>query len=97
MSQPRNLLSELATNLTVTVHPDPKIAPRYDEKDWTQVAITEAIITEKGTVSDLPIVDFTMSDGQGKRYYAMISGRLLLTLAGALRGVNMRNHGTPEP
>lgn len=73
-----------------------KIAPRYP-METPELSIDRVVITEQGTEGNLPIVDFQMSDRKGNKYFAAITGRIVLTVASALRGVNMRIHGTEEP
>lgn len=72
-------------------------APRYDPAEVTQLGLQTAVITEKGTESELPIVDLQMIDATGKKYFVAMTGRIAMSLAGAIRGVNERNHGNPEP
>ena len=55
------------------------------------------IITEKGMESGLPLVDLQLIDKDGKKHFVAVSGRILLTIAAAIRGSNLRNHGTEEP
>jgi hypothetical protein len=81
-----------------TIHLNPgSVAPRYDGAvfELTPQGVT---ITERGMKSGLPMVDFTfVCLVDGKRYAFTTSGRMVLMLAAALRGVNLRNHGTEEP
>lgn len=71
-------------------------APRYD---YATIALDpiEAVITEKGMASDLPLVDLHFEDDNGTRYVATTSGRIVLMIASAIRGANLRNHGRSEP
>ena len=62
-----------------------------------ELKIERVVITEQGTQSHLPIVDFVLVAPDGKRYIATTTGRLVNGLAAAVRGANERNHGTPEP
>lgn len=73
------------------------VAPRYEAGTRTEVECGEAVITEQGTVNNLPIVDLLLDGPDGKKYLLVLSGRTMLAIAAALRGVNQRNHGTPEP
>jgi len=86
---------EDVTQLTIEIK-DGTIAPRYKEDD-VELTIDKAVITEKGMESNLPLIDFQMTDADGKVHFAALSGRLILSLAAAIKGVNMRNHGTEEP
>jgi hypothetical protein len=72
-----------------------KLAPRYSS--GTELVCEGVVITENGTVSDLPIVDFKMRGPDGKFYLLPLTGRLVISLAAAVRGVNLRNHGTEDP
>jgi hypothetical protein len=71
-------------------------APRYDESGM-ELACEGVIITEQGTVGNLPIVDFKMRGPDGKFYLLVLSGRIVNAISAAVRGVNMRNHGVEEP
>lgn len=72
------------------------VAPRYVNGS-TELTINKAVITEKGMQSELPLVDFQMTDEAGNIYFTAISGRLINALSAAIKGVNLRNHGTEEP
>lgn len=74
-----------------------KIAPRYDPKKTTQLELTKTVITEKGTKSDLPIVDFIMKDSFGNEYFFMVTGRIINNLSATIKATNIRNHGMEEP
>lgn len=67
-------------------------APRYNNGE-TELFVSEAVITENGMKSGLPVVDIVMQDESGKVFYFMLSGRLVQNLAAAIDGVNSRNHG----
>lgn len=84
------------TNVTIKINPDPIMAPRYGTED-RKLEIVEFIITERGTEAGLPLIDLVMIDDDGRRHYAMATGRILAGLAAAIAGVNQRNHGTPNP
>lgn len=73
------------------------VAPRRDPKEITELACEVAVITERGTNGGLPIVDLELTDEHGRKFYAMITGRVLTGIASAVAGVNLRNHGTPVP
>jgi hypothetical protein len=73
-----------------------KTAPRYT-KEVKKLEIKEAVITEQGMESNLPIVDLVMYDEQGNKYFAMTSGRIINAISAAIKGVNMRIHGVQEP
>lgn len=72
------------------------VAPRYDD-DWKQLELKDVKITEKGMASRLPLVDLQFIDKDGNKYFAMTSGRIINAVSAAIKGVNVRNHGTEEP
>lgn len=82
--------------LKIIVHPDKKIAPRYTDAT-KRLELKEAIITEMGMESDLPLVDLKLTDSDGNEYFAMVSGGLLNGLSASIKGVNLKNHGAEEP
>lgn len=71
-------------------------APRYDS-ETVYVRCQRAVITEKGTQGQMPIVDFQLEDEKGKKYFLVLSGKLVTMLGAAIKGVNVRNHGKEEP
>lgn len=71
------------------------LAPRYE--DGTAADLEQATITEQGMASGLPLVDLHCRDGNGHEIIVVTTGKLLLSLAAAIRGVNLRNHGVEEP
>lgn len=73
------------------------MAPRYDPTKTKELTLTKAIITEQGTASKLPLVDFVFTDSDGQEYFTMVTGRIINTVSAAIRGVNMRIHGIEEP
>jgi hypothetical protein len=70
-------------------------APRYDE--GTELACVGATITEQATEGNLPIVDFRMRGPDGQLYVLVLTGRIINALSGAIKGINLRNHGKEEP
>jgi hypothetical protein len=70
-------------------------APRYDV--GTELTLEEVVITEQGTVAGLPIVDVKMRGPDGEFYLLVLTGRIVNSIAMAVRGINMRNHGKEEP
>jgi hypothetical protein len=72
-----------------------KTAPRYDQ--GYEVNVDRVTITEKGMESGLPLVDFIATDKSGEQVLFVLSGRHVCAIAAAIRGINMRNHGTEEP
>lgn len=71
------------------------VAPRYP--DACELMLDHIAITEKGTEKDLPIVDFVMKDADGIKCVLVLTGRTVNAIAAAIKGVNLRNHGTEEP
>lgn len=76
-----------------------KQGPHYLEADGFvgELKIERVVITEQGTQSNLPIVDFVLVAPDGRRFFATTTGRLVRVIGSALDGVNTRNHGTPLP
>lgn len=75
-------------------------APRYNGPRFQggcELQCEEAVITEQATKEGLPIVDFRMRDAKGNFYLLVLSGRIVNALSAAIKGVNTRIHGTPEP
>jgi hypothetical protein len=73
-----------------------KQAPRYTD-GRVEVELEKIVITEQGTESNLPIVDFVMVGPDGKKTLLVLTGRIVNAVAAAIKGVNMRNHGKAEP
>lgn len=72
-----------------------KDAPKYG--NTTELKCDQVFVTEQGTEKNLPIVDFVLDGPDGKQYLVVFTGRLILSLAAVIRGVNLRNHQTEEP
>ena len=72
-------------------------APRYEKDEWTELSIDKAVVTEQGTIGKLPIVDIQLTDEKGNKYFGMITGRLIIGLGDACKGVMQRIHGTDTP
>lgn len=73
-----------------------KQGPFYAE-GTQQLKVEKCVVIEQGTEANLPFVDFVMKGEHGEQYLMVLTGRMVLSLAAALRGVNMRNHGVAEP
>lgn len=84
-----------ATRVEVNLNPG-NMAPRYSS-EIVQLELNKVVITESGMESGLPLLDFQCSDASGKQYFFMLSGRIANAIAATVKGVNERNHGTPEP
>lgn len=87
-------MSRHATQLTIELKPGSYV-PRYTPKT-KELRADKAVITENGMESKLPLVDFQLTDEQGNTYFFALTGRILINLAAAIRGVNLRNHGAEE-
>jgi hypothetical protein len=82
------------THAQITLVPG-SVAPRYP--DGEAIGVVEVVITEQGMQSGLPLVDFVCRDRHGHQFVLTLTGRIVLGIGGALRGVNLRNHGKAEP
>ena len=76
-----------------------KVAPRYNEDSGivAELVLKHVTITEQGTQQDLPMLDLVLVGDDGKRYLVVTTGRIACSIAAAVRGVNLRNHGIAEP
>lgn len=83
------------TQLHIKLQPG-DLAPRYPS-NVSPLDCQDVVITERGTASGLPLVDFRFKDDQGREFFFAVTGRLVISLAAAIRGVNLRNHGKEEP
>lgn len=72
-----------------------KLAPKYEEVG-IELFCQEVVITEQGTEGGLPMVDFKMVGPDGV-YLMVLTGRIVNAISAAVKGVNLRNHGAPEP
>ena len=84
------------TNITITLHPNPTVAPRYKPDETRQLELVEAVITERGTAAGLPIVDLVLVDADGHRYFAMATGRVFQGLAAYLAAWAAANPPPPD-
>lgn len=71
-------------------------APRLEE-GTSELELAAVMITEQGTEQGLPIIDLRCVDQDGKQFLITVTGRLLAGIAAAVRGINTRIHGRPEP
>jgi len=71
------------------------VAPRYGE--GCELRLEGVTITEQGTKENLPMVDILMRGPGGKLFMLVLTGREVNAIAAVIKGVNTRNHGTPEP
>lgn len=83
-------------HITINLVPG-KVAPRYEDRNMQELKLTDVTITEQGTQENLPMLDLILHGPDGKRYLAVITGRIANMISTAVKGVNMRNHGKEEP
>lgn len=81
--------------LNLLLNPGDKL-PNYDTPR-EELAIEGVVITEQATIGRLPVLQLKLRAPDGKLFLAALTGRQVCALAGAVRGINERNHGTPEP
>jgi hypothetical protein len=79
--------------MSIEVIPGNK-APHYQGQELVLEGTT---ITEQGTQEGLPLVDFRMRDQHGNLFLLVLTGRIVNTLSAAIKGINEKNHGNPEP
>ena len=72
-----------------------KDAPQYTE--GREAKLVKMVVTEKGIKGGRPMVDFVAELPDGEQVVVVLGGQQIFTLAGAMHGINMRNHGVPEP
>lgn len=89
----------LGIGLPIEINPDKKQAPHYLARDGFvgELRVNKVVITEMGTVENLPIVDFVVQTTNGEKYLMVLTGRLVNAISAAVRGTNLRNHGREEP
>lgn len=61
-----------------------KVAPRY-QPGTRYLKLENVVITEEGTTSGRPIVDFQMSDESGQKYFFAVTGRIVTSIATAVK------------
>ena len=71
-----------------------KDAPKYTEGQ--EAKLVKMVVTEKGIKGGKPLVDFIAETPDGEQVVVVLGGQQIFTLAAALHGINMRNHGVPE-
>jgi hypothetical protein len=88
----------LGTNdLKILMADSPSEAPTYRAPEYRAANLTTAHVVGCGTVAGNPTVDFVFVDESGQQYVAMLTGALVETLAGAIRGMRERTaQPTPE-
>ena len=66
-------------------------APNYKKMGgYTSLSIGDFVIVGQGRQSGRPTIDVLLTDDEGKRYVAMITGTLVEMLCGALKGFKER-------
>lgn len=73
-----------------------EVAPRYETK-VKALTCDHVIITEHGMASGLPLVDIQFHDEDGNQFFFALSGSMLMTMGAAVKGINIRNFGNPDP
>lgn len=72
-----------------------QIAPQYDTGD--ELDVESVTITEEGTAQRLPLVDIRLRGPNDEKYLAVLTGRVVIAIAAAIKGINKRVHGREEP
>jgi hypothetical protein len=74
--------------LSIQVVDTPQQAPNYnrDSIDVRGATISKVIVVKRGTVEGNPTVDFQIVDRQGGQYVAMLTGKIVQSLAKVIDG-----------
>lgn len=83
-----------ANELQIDIVPG-SMAPQHDT--GVEIDLESVIITEQGTAGGLPLVDLILRGPNDEKYLAVVTGRIVIGLAAAIKGVNKRVHGKEEP
>lgn len=70
-----------------------EVAPQH--AGGIELDIEDVVITEQGA-GGLPLVDLKLRGPNDEIYFAAITGRLVIGIAAAVKGINQRLHGRPE-
>ena len=82
---------ELRTNtLDILFADSPAAAPKYREPEYRAANLVNAHVVGRGTTDGNPTVDFVFVDEHGQKYVAMLTGGIVESLAGAVRGMRER-------
>lgn len=82
---------DLGTNdLNIVMADTVAEAPNYEKPDYEGANLTTAVVVGNGTVGGNPTVDFVFEDENGQKYIAMLTGGIVESLAGAVRGMKER-------
>ncbi|MEO0797465.1 MAG: hypothetical protein AAFX93_20115 [Verrucomicrobiota bacterium] len=81
-------------SLNIKVADSVDSAPNYNQEgNWTAVTLHSCLVVPNGTQLGKPTVDLQLTDKQGKKYVAMITGDLLIQAGAVIKGVADR----PDP
>jgi hypothetical protein len=82
---------DLGTNdLNIVMADTVEEAPNYEKPDYQGANLTTAVVVGNGTIAGHPTVDFVFEDEHGQKYIAMLTGGIVESLAGAVRGMKER-------
>ena len=68
-----------------------------EEVDPQNLTLLSVVIIEQGTTLLLPVVQFKTRDASGNFRLLTLTGREVIAMGKAVKGINQRIHGTPEP
>lgn len=77
----------ITNNVNVKIFNSIAEAPIHS-KEIIAVKIDEALIVKKGMTSGAPTVDLCMTDKDGNKYVALVTGKILNSIAQVVRGVS---------
>lgn len=75
----------ITNNLSITIADTYKDAPNYGA-DTCAVKIDKCIVVKKGMTSGMPSIDLQMTDENGNKYVALMTGNILESMAQVARG-----------
>jgi len=78
--------------LEIKIFDSPDEAPHYkrDMPDIRGAELHFAFIVRKGTKAGLSTVDLHLTDAEGQKFVAMVTGKLIKMLASAIAGAEAR-------
>ena len=72
-------------HLAIQIVASPDEAPKYKEEGgWNAANLNKAIVVKNGTVGGNSTIDLQFQDEKGNKFVAMITAKLLKSLAGAI-------------
>lgn len=84
----------LTDNIKMIVAESVKDAPNYTgNTEFKPVKLEKGIIVKNGTVAGNCTVDIQMTDQDGNKFVALVTGNLIGMMAAAIEGVNQRKEG----